>query len=378
MGGAGSKGDWMGFYEGVAPGRGVPREVQRAPSLGAVFKRSAEWTREMPGIVRGLYSLAAPFRWHLLVIFGFNAVIAAWETAQPIILAWGVDTFEARVPYIEMMAIIIVPVLAIAVPHGIVLPFLRDLYALWFVKPKYEKHISLLCLKRDRSPERSRAAEVQGRKAPIVQEGREASYALIDMLMRDPAFAVRGLVVLVVLYFMSPILVGLLFVGIVADLWVTLLMDARLFRPYAEQQEHQFRVRGLEYKLLDGAAEPGRDGDAKAAELGHCEQEWDRYVHATRYAEMRRMIYQQPVRETISQIVRIGCMLLVAWWVHTDQVSIGEYIFFVQLAGRANDPLYVFFGLQQRIMTSRESLRRLGLLCGVDFGIVKPGDIARA
>ena len=90
------------------------------------------------------------------------------------------------------------------------------------------------------------------------------------------------------------------------------------------------------------------------------------------------MIYQQPVRETISQIVRIGCMLLVAWWVHTDQVSIGEYIFFVQLAGRANDPLYVFFGLQQRIMTSRESLRRLGLLCGVDFGIVKPGDIARA
>ena len=101
-------------------------------------------------------------------------------------------------------------------PHGIVLPFLRDLYALWFVKPKFEKHVGLLCLKRDQSPERSHDAEVQGRKAPIVQEGRDAAYALIEMLIRDPAFAVRGLVVLVVLYFMSPILVGLLFLGIVA------------------------------------------------------------------------------------------------------------------------------------------------------------------
>ena len=61
------------------------------------------------------------------------------------------------------------------------------------------------------------------------------------------------------------------------------------------------------------------------------------------------MIYQQPIRETISQIVRIGCMVLVAWWVHTDQVSVGEYIFFVQLAGRANDPLYVFLGFQSEV-----------------------------
>ena len=95
-------------------------------------------------------------------------------------------------------------------------------------------------------------------------------------------------------------------------------------------------------------------------------------VRATRYVEMRRMIYQMPVRETVSQVVRVGSKLLVAWWVHIDQISIGEYIFFVQLAGRANDPLFVFLALQQKIMTTRESLRRLGLLCGIDFGIVRP------
>ena len=65
-------------------------------------------------------------------------------------------------------------------------------------------------------------------------------------------------------------------------------------------------------------------------------------------------------------------MLLVGWWVHTGDVSIGDYILFTSLAGRANDPLWVFLGIQQQIMTTREAIRRLGLLCGVDFGIERP------
>ena len=107
----------------------------------------------MPGIVRGLYELAKPFKWHLAVVFGFNVCIAAWETIQPIILAWGVDTFTAEAPFLEMVAIIVYPILIIAVPHGIVLPLLRDMYELWFIKPKFEKHVSLLCLQRSQSGE---------------------------------------------------------------------------------------------------------------------------------------------------------------------------------------------------------------------------------
>ena len=52
-----------------------------------------------------------------------------------------------------MVAIIVYPILVIAVPHGIVLPLLRDMYELWFIKPKFEKHVSLLCLQRDQSGE---------------------------------------------------------------------------------------------------------------------------------------------------------------------------------------------------------------------------------
>ena len=357
----------MALHESVAS---TPLALSQT-TVGEVLRRSSEWTKEIPGLVKGLAKLAAPFKWHFAVIFGFNTAIALWETVQPFILAWGVDTFGEKAPYLEIVAIIVFPVLAIGVPHGILLPLCRDIYAAWFVKPRFEKHAGLLCLARDRSPGRSLEPELVGRKAPIAQEGRDAAYQLIDMLLRDPAFALRGLIVMAVLFFKSPALLALLCVGIFADLWVTLLMDTRLFSPYAAKQAHQFRVRGLEYRLLDSQARPV-PGPARTDELAACEREWDDYVTVSRFVETRRIFYQLPIREGISLIVRIGIMMMVGWWVHVGQVSIGEYILFTQLAGRANDPLYVFFGMQQQIMTTRESLRRLGLLCGIDFGIRRP------
>ena len=88
-------------------------------TVAAVLRRSAEWVHEAPGLVRGLAELAWPLRWNFAIVLGFNVVIAVWETIQPFILAWGVDTFEARVPYLEIVAIIVFPVLAIGLPHGI-------------------------------------------------------------------------------------------------------------------------------------------------------------------------------------------------------------------------------------------------------------------
>jgi len=177
-----------------------------------------------------------------------------------------------------------------------------------------------------------------------------------------------------VLLFRSPILVAILFVGMVADLFVTMLMDARLLMPYAVLREHQFCLRGLEYQFLDGnpGAAAGASGAEQATRLSVCEREWDAYVRATRFVETRRLVYQLPLREGVSTVIRVAVMLMVGWWVHTGEVSVGDYILFTSLAGRANDPLWVFLGFQQQIMITRESLRRLGLLCGIDFGIERP------
>jgi ABC-type multidrug transport system fused ATPase/permease subunit len=338
-------------------------------TLSALLRRSADWVNEAPGLARGLWELAEPFKWHFAVVFGFNLVIAVWETIQPFILAWGVDSFAAKVPYLDIIAITVFPVLAIGLPHGIVLPLARDLYAAWFVKPRYEKRLGLLCFERGRSARRATTGEIDGKKAPIAQEGRLVAYQLTEMLLRDPAFAIRGITVLAILAFKSPILVGILLVGMVADLVITLLMDARLFLPYAMMREHQFRIRGLEFELLD--ADPRRPIE-RSAQTADCEREWDAYVRAAQYAETRRLIYQLPIREGISTVIRVGVMLLVGWWVHVGDISIGDYILFTSLGGRANDPLWVFLGIQQQIMTTRESLRRLGLLCGISFGIERP------
>src|SRR5262245_18712541 len=210
----------MALYEEGAPLGSPLFALESRSTLAAVLQRSAEWVHEAPGLVRGLAELAWPLRWNFAILLGFNVTISIWETIQPFILAWGVDTFEAKVPYLEIVAIIVFPVLAISLPHGIVLPLLRDLYAAWFVKPRYEKRVGLLCFERDHATARASIAELDGKKAPIAQEGRTAAYQLTEMLLRDPAFAVRGIVVLVILLFESPVLVGVLVIGMIADLWI--------------------------------------------------------------------------------------------------------------------------------------------------------------
>jgi len=235
--------------------------IDSGSAVATLIRRSAAWANEASGLTRGLCELAWPLRWYFAAIFGFNLGIAIWETVQPFILAWGVDTFEARVPYLEVAAVIVLPVLAISLPQGILLPFARDLYAAWFVKPQYEKRVGMLCLEQNRS--RTSWSELSGKKAPIAQDGRLAAYQLTEMLLRDPAFAARGVVVLGILLFKSPLLVGILVVGMVADLVVTMLMDARLSTPYAVLREHQFRLRGLEYQLLDGGSGE-RDGESES------------------------------------------------------------------------------------------------------------------
>jgi ABC-type multidrug transport system fused ATPase/permease subunit len=351
---------------------GSPFSVAGHTRLAAVLRRAGEWFNEAPRLAGGLWQLAQPFKWHFAVVFGFNVVIAVWETIQPFILAWGVDSFAAKVPYLDIVAIIVLPVLTIGLPHGIVLPLARDLYAAWFVKPRYEKRVGLLCFERGQSARRATSSEVDGKKAPIAQEGRLVAYQLTEMLLRDPAFAIRGVTVLGILLFKSPVLVGILLIGMVADLVITTLMDARLFLPYAMMREHQFRIRGLEYELLDKDPHGRLDNGKWRDQTAEYEREWDSYVRAAQYAETRRLIYQLPIREGISTVIRVGVMLLVGWWVHIGDISIGDYILFTSLAGRANDPLWVFLGIQQQIMTTREALRRFGLLCGVDFGIERP------
>jgi ABC-type multidrug transport system fused ATPase/permease subunit len=363
----------MALYEDGAPLAQPLISAASRTAMGEVLERSIEWVHEAPAMGRGLWELARPLRWNFAVIFSLNVVISVWETVQPFILAWGIDSFAERVPYLDIVAVIVFPALAIGLPHGIVLPLARDLYAAWFVKPRYEKLVGLLCFERRHAAAWATPPELSGKKAPIAQEGRLAAYQLTEMLLRDPAFALRGITVLVILFFKSPILVGVLLVGMFADLVITVLMDARLSQPYAVLREHQFRLRGLEYQLLD--ADPGEPGSAEdLARSATYEQEWDAYVRATQFVETRRLIYQLPIREGISTTMRIAVMLLVGWWVHIGDVSIGDYVLITSLAGRATDPLWVFLGIQQQIMTTRESLRRLGLLCGIDFGIRPPAD----
>ncbi len=330
--------------------------------LSLVFRRAHEWRTEVPGIISGLLILAQPFRRQTGIIFLMNALAALWDAIQPLIFKWGVDQFPGA-SFFQVLALVMISIVMIDAPHSIIVPFFRDLYLARNFRPYFEKHLSLLCLQAgsDRAD-----GEVSGREAPIAQEGRLVALNLTEMLFRDPVFILRGFVLIGILGWMSPTLLLVVFCGMVADLFVILLMDEELKRPYASKNEAMFQIREHEFLVYDPAH------FQKERTIEDCRSWWQRYVRATREAETWRLIYQLPVRGIIALTWKATAMIIIGSWVANGTATAGDYAWFVSMCLKASDPLVVIFSVQQSVMTSRESLRRLGLLTGIDFGVSRP------
>lgn len=338
------------------------KEIFKFLGWSQVVARLGEFIHEIPDIVRGLWNLAKPFKWPMLAILALNVVIAVWETAIPFMLTVSVDAFKMNSKYIETVAMITATVMAIQFPQGIILPAVRELIAVRYLRPQFESEVGRRSEEYKQSQGKESSSELTETGGPVLEGGRSAAYALIDILLRDPAFALRGVVLLAALWFTSPVLVMILLLGMVLDAFITFHMDAKLLKLYASQLEHRFQMRGLENRILD----------QEINEKGRYQRSRDDFISATRSVETRRIFYQSFLRAPVGIAFQLVTMAVVAGWVYEGSVTVGEYIWFTQAATRAHDPLNVFFNLQNHVMTNRESLRRLGLLTGVDFGLKKP------
>lgn len=330
----------------------IESNLARGTFWDMISERCVGWRHEFPAVVRGLWQLTVPFRRQRLIIAAANLLIVLWDTAQPYILAWGVTALVEQASYTKIIIAIIFPVLTIALPYGIVLPLFRELYTVRHFRPWFMKHLSLLCLRGSALPNRD--------NGPAAQQGRDVAVSLVDTLLRDPLYIVRGVVLLVVLSYLSGLLGAILMCGMLLDLAITLVMESRLNGLYERQRQLEFRIKGLENALHGGEG----DDDVRCK----LDRAWDEYAQLTRSVETSRLWYQSILREGCAQAIRIGMMLLVGWWVHLGYTSIGEYIVFTTLAGRANDPLYVFFNLQQTLMQNREVLRQFERMSGIALG----------
>jgi ABC-type bacteriocin/lantibiotic exporter with double-glycine peptidase domain len=332
----------------------LPEEVSIREGFS---EQCAAWRSEFPAIIRGLWELTAPFRPQLGRIAFFNLLIALWDTAQPWIISLCVDQLVDKAPYKTIALVIIFPVLTIALPYGIILPLFRELYTMRHFRPWLMRHLSLKCLEKGGYAFRN--------KGPIVQLGRDITIPLVDSLLRDPLYIVRGFILLIWLGYLSPFLGLILFCGMIVDIVITLWMEIRIKAACDRQRQLDIRIKGLENDLHDAGASP-----RMKLEL---ERLWTEYALLTKTVETKRLWYQSVLREGCAQIVRLGLMLLVGWWVHLGETTVGQYIIFTSLAGRSNDPLYVFFNLQQVIMQNRDPLRRFGVMLGVPLlGDPKP------
>lgn len=305
-------------------------------------------------------------------LLGFNILIAAWDAFVPLIMSWGVDAFKPDTPYFDVAVLIVTPILAFRFPPGVLLATVRDVCAIVYFRPRLFTFISETAMHHGRTTPWATALQLGGNGAPALQAGRANLIGMVESLLRDPIFAVRGFAVLTYLAYTMPSLALLVVLGILIDLLITFVMDAHLEKPYAKRQQRQNRLYRCEMQAWGDETGRWLGHMAEASRSARYRKRVSSLVTTTARVEVMRTLYETVLRETVTLLFVIATSLVAAWYVYEHTITVGGYVWCVQMAAKATDPLQVVLNIQRTLMTTRESLRELGILMGVDVGITKP------
>lgn len=327
----------------------------RLPLKARIFdrfaQRAGEWRYEFPCVIRGLWEATEQHRWQIAIVAIFNLLIVALETAQPWVLAVGVESLLKSAPYSKILYAIVVPALILQLPFTLLVPTLREVFTVLFFRPRLEKHLSILCL-----PDKPSSPD----GGPAAQMGRGVVLPLIDSLLRDPLYVCRGLFLVASLFFLSPLLGTCLALGMVLDLFITLWIDVWLKPGFTRQQDLQFRITTMENEIHAGVR-------SKQAALRRFVRAWDARNCLFAWTQAKSLLAQNILREGSANIVRIALTALVGWWVYKGYADVKEYVILASLLTRVNDPVNAFLNLQNSLMQNAAALGRIEKMSGIPF-----------
>jgi hypothetical protein len=336
--------------------------AQRLSFVGAAA-RQFDWLRELPGVFLGLWILAKPFRLYLILILAMNGVIAMLQAQESIGVATVQDALTADASWKAVLYAVFFPVLWILIGE-LVLQIVRDAGSGWLIEPGFMLHVGRTCLKRRPQNARIRDADIEGKIAPILHEGRDSALAVLISLAREPAFAARGAYILVSVFFVDLPLALFIAGGLVLQFFATCAMNWVVGPLCDVQNARQFDLKALEFESLDGNL---KNAESESA----YEKQGAAFAPATVWARVMTALFSTGVRMVVPNIVRFGCMILLAVRVMQGECNIGEFGYALSYWLCSGDPVNSFFNLQQQIMTTREQLRRLGVVTGINFGLKK-------
>ncbi len=331
----------------------------------SLFRQTLTTFKELPGIFRGLKKPAQVFWRQLVIISLLNASIAAWGFAQPWVLELNIDTLlRKNAVYSEVVWTITLSFVFVTLVNTVVLPFIRNFYTTLYLRPNFKRSISLRCLRHQRSLSPASRKEF-GKGGPILQEGRDAAFEMVEFFTREPFQIAKGFGTLLYLFFISPLLTLVVGVAVCVDWFVTAKMKHRTEVLQSQMQSYEFEIKAMENKMLD-------EHGLTAQTLQAYRASWHTYTRLIRQAERPRLIYSTFWRGVPARLINIGTMLLLAWWVHTGQITMGQYTAYLAYVAVANDPFEIFLNFIWDMVPMREKLRRFGLLAGIDFKLAPP------
>lgn len=336
-----------------------------------VLTRPYEIYTEFLCLLRGLDTLCRPFRARLMALFGLNVLVVVLETVLVVVGGMYINALGSpqSMTYLEIVAIITVAILGFQMLHESILPAIREIVTLKCLQFDLPKHITRGCIDWCLT---NGLSSVPADRQPIIKNGCQATLDLTTTLVREPAFIIRGFIMMGFFFISNPLLMAIGTLGMLIDLAIVLYLDNHAYPLVRMKENTDNAVWGTVSRVLDDELASKRSPEETEQLITDCMNRWDSLKSSGVVLGVKIVKYDDLIRNPISLSIKWCLMLILAWWVYQGHLKVGDFTVYIALLGRASSPFEIIYKTQRLVMNSRQKFRKLGQVYGIDFGIVAP------
>jgi hypothetical protein len=349
----------------------VQDQPRKEHALVVIGKRSVGFSKELWNLGRGLFKLAGPMRRHLYVLLAYNVSIATFVVLEARMIEWMLRAFGWHLlPPMILLWCLSLAALIKGSPR--VFEFFRARYVVSYLEPQFMERVSLLCIDGSH-PNGTAPLETKNNGATISQNARQVAFGLLQMYLREP---INIIVVcggcLANIIPRSLALSGLVLIGMIVVFCIVMLTDARLYKLRADVRNREFSVNSKENKHHNDTHHSAREITLTKRIM---KMHWNLWSSVYVPTGMQKSRYDI-ARDFAVVVTEAVGFAFVAWWIIGGYISVGEFVSFTSLVVSGMITFSTaLVNIQQPLADNRETIRLLGQLTNIGFGIEHPRNI---
>ena len=317
-------------------------------------------------ICRLVLRLSSNFRFGRWSVFTLNLMIAAITAVSPYALRYTIDSAMAGVPFRSFMPVALTLTASVLVLPRLILPWLRETCANRYLQPPLEKHLTDSAVGVIASSDIARGENLGNVLQPVIMNGCNEIWNILDTLTRDTASFICGIGVcgyFGYIAFINPAIGCAILLG-VALYAVFAWLQARSTHPLFNMQQ---KMKTLRDSTLISV-------------LNRVCKTWARTVHddvigtdllpvtekyrAARHACKKRWVFwSNGFRDSSMVLANLIVYAMSIWYLTEHEITVGTVGMLMMMAQMADDPVKVAATALERLLIAGPMINAYEKIC---------------